>query len=222
MQSHSDNQNDLTASEERVLLDDSPSLQIWLSADELRCVLNRSAHLFFATDRIVWTDVLAGNDKALWQAKLQVSLRDQTPMIGCFKVKRFDNAIRTFALRAEPRYGSEGQFTGHVISGLDISEFTNEQDAPAKAIPAAPAAPTGHSSEVRQLAEKWHDALVSSVTVLTISIDLIPDIIAQNDTVRLNELLARIGHATEDIRTQISIMNMVARNQDIQGCLEAS
>ena len=106
MQSHSDNQNDLTASEERVLLDDSPSLQIWLSADELRCVLNRSARLFFATDRIVWTDVLAGNDKALWQAKLQVSLRDQTPMIGCFKVKRFDNASGTSLRKRRSIYGA--------------------------------------------------------------------------------------------------------------------
>jgi len=197
-----------TLAAKRVEQDDCPSLLLFLNVEGTQISLNRSALLFFATNSLTWDGVFVDSDSRLWQQKIAKSRTEQTPISGCFKLRRFDNAVRTFVLRAEPRYDHVGAFSGHVVSGLDITDVVSDRELPHDA-PQQDASP----DSVRQIAQKWHDELVSSVTVITISNDLLPDLISRGDSGAIDELLNRISIACASIRANVDSMNAIARNQ---------
>ena len=195
----------------RVDHDDSPSLLIWLDADGVPRSLNRAAFQFAATKTLDFDVLFAEADGRSWKEQIAASKREQKPVSGCFRVRRFDNALRDFVLRAEPRFDHDGHFIGHLVSGLDVTEVISETRQVSE-VPRATTPELSDATKLRRIAQQWHDELVSAVTVIAISSDLLPDLLSSGDSHRLAELLNRVSTASDIMRAKLESLNSIARN----------
>ncbi|MCR9199128.1 MAG: PAS domain-containing protein [Planctomycetaceae bacterium] len=154
-----------------------------------------------------WEQVVDADDLDRFRLELQKATASQATVDGWFRLRRFDNAIRQFILRAEPRFDVNGQFFGHLISGLDVSglpavsEVTN---------------PASERSEVRELAARWHDWIVKDVTVISISAEVIVDQLRELQSSEadqpLNIALSKLQRAAESLRRDVDVLLQESRS----------
>lgn len=151
-----------------------------------------------------WEQVIDVEDLDRFRLELQKATASQATVDGWFRLRRFDNAIRQFILRAEPRFDVSGQFFGHLISGLDVSGLPSVSEV---------SATVSERSEIRELAARWHDWIVKDVTVISVSSEVIVDQLRdQSLSEPLGNALNRLQRATESLRRDVDMLLQQSRN----------
>lgn len=155
--------------------------------------------LFDLTSLATWDHVIDGEDLDRFRLELQKATAAQSTVDGWYRVRRFDNAIRQFILRAEPRFDRDGQFFGHLVSGLDASGLPSATESAAEC--------DNERKEVQELACRWHDWIVKDATVISVSVDLLLDELRPlhvSETV--DSSLNRLHLAAESLRREVDLL----------------
>ena len=101
-----------------VELNTAPGILIFSDHRGVPLSFNPAARrLLDITPAATWDSFLDGGDVDRFRLELQKATASQSTVDGWFRLRRFDNAVRQFILRAEPRFDQGGQFFGHLISG---------------------------------------------------------------------------------------------------------
>lgn len=199
---------ELRCSAEQLQKDESPALQILVTADGRPIAMNLTGRRFVGAPAIAeWSDVMSSPDRNRWDELLQTALKHQVPASGSFRLRRFDKAFRTFILRAEQRYSNAGIFLGLVVSGMDISELSGPEIAPAEAA-ASTSLPQGNWN---QEALRWHDELVSVATIVAGCADVLGTLLQDSRRDDVREVLARLQSATGILRSTVAELSSTGR-----------
>lgn len=192
----------------------SPAVLILLDANGNPVAFNRAARqLLSVVDGIPWLDVLHPSEAELWRNQIQISLQQQLPISGWFRLRRFDNAFRQFVLRAEPRYDHNGDFFGHHVSGLDVTGIAGDVQTldAGQTATQVPEAGRGQADR-RSVAKEWHDTLVNEATVIGVSTDVLLELIkARPDNHEILDIAERVRRSAASICEQLKILNRVSR-----------
>ncbi len=186
----------------RVSKDDSPSLLVCSNTFGDPGACNSSTRRFMAKETLGrWNDLMQASDCDKWSAMMASACNSQKPVSGTIRLVRFDHAIRSFAVRAEPRYNAEGTFVCHLISCLDVTELLD----------------TGtdvSSNETTQQndASDWHAQLVPHATVVSACADIIPDLLSSDADPMLIAVANKLTSASEHLRTKLRMLNGKARS----------
>ena len=182
--------------------DDSPAVLVCSDASGAPVAANQTARRFVPAEGIAaWSDLLVASDCEDWSTAIHRSCIDSAPVVGSYRFRRFDNAVRRFVVRAEPRYDSVGKFVGHIVSAMDISDIWQGLDS-------------GENSIVKEIAGGWHDRLVSISTVVSVSTELIRDLSPTDVSPMFRAAMDKLSVAVADLRTQIQTLSSVSRSRD--------
>lgn len=189
----------------------SPAVLILLDSDGVPVAFNRAARqLVQVVESMMWSDILHPEETGLWQDQIGVSLEKQIPVSGWFRLRRFDNALRQFVLRAEPRYDHNGAFFGHHVSGLDVTEIASESQPTSASVD--PVALSTEFDQRRAIAKEWHDALVNDATIIGVSTDVLLELIkAQPDNEELLDIAERTRRSASAICEQLTRLSLISR-----------
>ncbi|APZ95112.1 hypothetical protein [Fuerstiella marisgermanici] len=196
---------------EQLRADGSPAIQTFLTPAGHPEVINQTMRRFIADGSLAsWEKLFDANDFTRWQELITSARSAQIPVSGAFRLRRFDQALRTFVLRAEPRYSSQGEFVGHIVSGMDITGL----DAASQ--PAETQAPEFllESGSTATMAKGWHQQLVSVSTVISGCIDTLPDLLPEDPNPNLQQILASLYQANSRLRKTVAELAFVARSVD--------
>jgi len=189
--------------------DDTPALQIWVNSEGMPTAGNQTTRRFSATRTVAsWESIVFAADLERWDDVLNTSILEQTLLSGCFRLRRFDNAIRHFVIRGEPRFDGRGAYAGHLLAGLEVNEMTVNQLA------VVPRNPNGNSDVVKRQALEWHDQLVSAATVICTSADIISTSLAVDSDAdgSLIEVLRKLTAGCDALRSGIRMLSERSRS----------
>ncbi|MEO2015668.1 MAG: hypothetical protein ABGZ53_14990 [Fuerstiella sp.] len=129
---------------------------------------NQTTRRFVASRAVVsWDRIVFAGDLERWDDVESTSIRDQVSLAGGFRLRRFDNAVRHFVIHGAPRFDGDGTYMGHLLAGLEVTEMTENR------LDVAPVSPNGHADVLKRQAMVWHDQLVSAVTVISASANIL-------------------------------------------------
>lgn len=195
-----------------VELNTAPGILIFSDHRGVPLSFNPAARrLLDITPAATWDSFLDGGDVDRFRLELQKATASQSTVDGWFRLRRFDNAVRQFILRAEPRFDQGGQFFGHLISGLDVSGLpsVNESGTTASADSEAAAA----RRESREMASRWHDWIVKDVTVISVSVDVLLDTSRQQALpTEAQTALVQLDRAAASLKREVDLLLQAARN----------
>ena len=192
----------------------SPAVLILLDAAGAPVAFNRAARqLIHILDGIQWEGILHPEETKSWRDLIRLSLDKQVSVSGWFRLRRFDNAFRQFVLRAEPRFDHNGDFFGHHVSGLDVTEIATGVQTGNSNVPVEPAsAKDDKQPDYRSVAKQWHDALVTEATVINVSTDVLLELIKdQPDNSELIDITLRARRSAVAICDQLKVLNQFSR-----------
>jgi hypothetical protein len=193
--------------------DNSPAIQAFSDQHGQPVVINKALRRFVADGALAsWQCLFDPQDHDRWQELMLLARREQNPVSDTFRLRRFDQAVRTFVLRAQPHYDVGGEFSGHIVSGMDVTGLN---------VPAAPSSnaldksPNYQLEDVRRAsASEWHRQLVSVSTVITGCIETIPDLLPSDVSPQLQIVLSRLFQANSLLRKTVSELSTSARSVD--------
>jgi hypothetical protein len=194
---------------DRVRADNSPAVLICSNASGFPVACNITTSRFAVAAAIsAWDDLLIGADVEEWTKLLEGACLNHNACGGVFGFKRFDNAIRTFVLRAEPQFNDSGTLSCHLISGLDITDSLNQRHQSL----------TGEEFDLRGRAKSLHERLVSTATVLVSSADIIEGVVMAPDTDGLLKIASqKLSVASRDLVEQLQTLSLIGRSNRNNG-----
>ena len=196
---------------QQLRIDGSPAIQAFLSPDGDPTVINQTMRRFIADGSLAsWQSLFDPRDFTRWQELITSARSGQIPVSGAFRLRRFDQALRTFVLRAEPRYSSSGEFVGHIVSGMDITGLDAASPSAESQVPDI----LLENYSTATNAKDWHQQLVSVSTVISGCIDTLPDLLPEDANPNLQQILASLYQANSRLRKTVAELAFVARSVD--------
>lgn len=189
--------------------DDSPAILVCSDAHGSPVAANLTARRFIATEGLsAWSDMFMPPDHEVWGAAIRRACLESTPVFGNYRLRRFDNAVREFVVRGEPRYSSSGAFVGHIVAAMDVSELLSG------VTPSGEPVVGRENSSVQRIVGSWHDHLVSTSTVVSASAEMIEDLLPRDVSPMCRAAIDELLRAVGDLREQIQTLSSVARSTD--------
>ncbi|HIE95849.1 MAG TPA: hypothetical protein EYG03_28500 [Planctomycetes bacterium] len=182
--------------------DDTPALQIWMNSDGLPVAGNQTTRRFVVS----WDRIVFAADLAWWDEAVRTSIRDHVSWAGCFRLRRFDNAVRQFIIHGEPRFDGDGTYVGHLLAGLEVTEMTANQ------LDAIPVRHNGNPDVLQRQATEWHDQLVSAVTVISTSADILSTSMVAETDGSMQEVLKKMTDGCDTLRSVIRMLREASKN----------
>ncbi len=191
--------------------DDTPAIQIWVNSDGIPVAANQTTRRFVASRAVVsWDRIVFAADLERWDDVLRSSICDQVSFSGCFRLRRFDNAVRHFIVHGESRFDCDGAYMGHLLAALEITEMTENQ------LDMDPISHNGNAAVLKRQAMAWHDQLVSAVTVVSTSADILSTSLAAGADAdadgALQEVLRKMTGGCDALRNGIRMLREASRN----------
>lgn len=182
--------------------DDSPAILVCSDSNGNPGAANHAARRFASTAGIEsWSDLMMLPDHEDWSSSIKRSCIDSTPVCGVFRLRRFDNAVRTFIMRAEPRYDASGTFLCHIVSAMDISDFSDELSV-------------NNELSVQEIAGTWHERLVSISTVVSASTELIDSLLPKDSSPMCRAAVDKLLSSVAELRQQMQTLSSVSRSRE--------
>lgn len=201
-------QNSVTEPEstlvEKVRENEGSSIEILLNRFAQPVAVNQAVRSFLAASRLIrWQDLFAAEDVGRWESSIRTATTDRVPLRDCFLLQRFDKAICQFAIRAEPKFNRQGSYTGHLVSGIDITGLLSSADT-------TPSSEPSFSDESNEAA-KWHDQLVAVSTIVKACTDQLPEMVAEPVPPDLAALIVRLQSAGNTLRETVLELSSISR-----------
>ena len=190
---------------EKVHDDESSALQIFLNEDLQPVAVNQAVRSFIASDQLPgWNQFVADSDVTRWERSIQTAAANRCSLADCFHFRRFDDAVCRFVLRAEPKFKSDGEYCGHLLSAMDVTDL----------LPGEQSSPSAEQTSRRSEAEKWHHELVSVSTVIKGCTDYLPTVVPEPASPDLAAIVVQLQTAGDFLRNTVCELSSLSRSAD--------